>query len=118
MLGTDNKCSPGRFFASQQLKLLLAIISLKYDIKPISYRPANRWLNNTVGPDIGITLEVRRRLETSVETTDINHFRSEETAEQTSLSTHGLGGVHRTASNKFRNFCSYSKRYIVKPPWR
>ncbi|KAL9114712.1 MAG: hypothetical protein Q9227_001390 [Pyrenula ochraceoflavens] len=55
---------PGRFFASQQLKLLLAHIFMLYDIEPISQRPRNRWLNNTIAPPVRETLRIRRRKET------------------------------------------------------
>ena len=53
--------SPGRFFAANQLKLLLAQIVTKYEIAPITERPANPWLNNTVGPPMWSKLRIRRR---------------------------------------------------------
>ena len=53
--------SPGRFFASQQLKLLLANIMMKYDIEPLASRPQNQWLNNTIGPPVFDKIKVRRR---------------------------------------------------------
>lgn len=55
--------SPGRFFAANQLKLLLAAIVTKYDIEPIAERPPNPWLNNSIGPPIWSKLRVRRRPE-------------------------------------------------------
>lgn len=53
--------SPGRFFASNLLKLLLAHIALEYDIEPIGVRPENPWLNNSIGPPIWSKLRIRRR---------------------------------------------------------
>jgi hypothetical protein len=53
--------SPGRFFAAQQLKLVLAYIALNYDIKPIPFRPTNLWFVNTQGPPLDSKISVRRR---------------------------------------------------------
>jgi hypothetical protein len=53
--------SPGRFFANSLLKILLAHVLLQYDIEPIKERPANPWLNNTIGPPVGAKVRVRRR---------------------------------------------------------
>jgi cytochrome P450 len=52
---------PGRFFASTQLKILLAQIILNYEIAPIPSRPENRWFNNTMAPPMWESLHVRRR---------------------------------------------------------
>lgn len=59
--------SPGRFFAANQLKLLLAAIVTKYDIEPIAERPPNPWLNNSIGPPIWSKLRVRRRHDANVD---------------------------------------------------
>ena len=53
--------SPGRFFASPQLKLLLAQIVLKYEIQPLAEKPERPWLNSTIGPPIWEILKIRRR---------------------------------------------------------
>jgi hypothetical protein len=71
--------SPGRFFAANQLKLLLASIVTKYDIEPISARPTNPWLNNTIGPPIWESLRVRRRPGTVTEAADVAIAGHEET---------------------------------------
>ncbi|KAE9985419.1 hypothetical protein EG327_004712 [Venturia inaequalis] len=52
---------PGRFFASTQLKILLAQIILNYDIAPLAKRPENLWFNNTMAPPMWDSLKVRRR---------------------------------------------------------
>lgn len=57
--------SPGRFFAANQLKLLLANIFTMYDIEPIPTRPQNPWLNNSIGPPISAKFRVRRRQKTT-----------------------------------------------------
>lgn len=54
---------PGRFFAANQLKLLLAAIVTKYDIEPIPERPLNQWFNNTIGPPFWSKIRIRRRAE-------------------------------------------------------
>ncbi|KAH6720617.1 cytochrome P450 [Leptodontidium sp. MPI-SDFR-AT-0119] len=52
---------PGRFFASQQLKLVLAYIALNYDIQPIASRPANDWFVGSQGPPLEVRVRIRRR---------------------------------------------------------
>ncbi|PMD31624.1 cytochrome P450 [Hyaloscypha variabilis F] len=58
-----NAC-PGRFFAAQQLKLVLAYIALNYEIAPIPSRPANLWFINTQGPPLDAKISIRRRVGT------------------------------------------------------
>jgi len=41
--------------------MLLAQILLNYDLEPLSVRPTNPWLNDTIGPPIWSTMRVRRR---------------------------------------------------------
>ncbi len=53
--------SPGRFFAAQQLKLVLASIALNYDIRSIPVRPENDWLVGSQGPPLSTKIYVRRR---------------------------------------------------------
>ena len=57
----DRNRSPGRFFASQQLKLVLAYIALNYDIQPIACRPDNQWFVGSSGPPLGEKISIRRR---------------------------------------------------------
>ncbi|TVY15730.1 Cytochrome P450 monooxygenase tenB, partial [Lachnellula arida] len=52
---------PGRYFASQQLKLVLAYIALNYHIKPIERRPDNNWFVGSQGPPLGDKISIRRR---------------------------------------------------------
>lgn len=53
--------SPGRFFAAQQLKLMLAYIALHYEIRPLEKRPSNVQVSDFSFPPLEATLEVRRR---------------------------------------------------------
>jgi hypothetical protein len=53
--------SPGRFFAAQQLKLVLAYIAMNYEIEPIAQRPANHWFVGSSGPPLETTIRIRRR---------------------------------------------------------
>lgn len=62
---TNSMCSPGRFFASQQLKLTLEYISLNYDIKQIPCRTDNKWCVGSGGPPLNGTICVRRWLGTA-----------------------------------------------------
>ncbi|KAI0486735.1 cytochrome P450 [Xylaria cf. heliscus] len=52
---------PGRFFATNQLKIALGHIALFYEIEPISERPVNRWFFGHIAPPLNETLRVRRR---------------------------------------------------------
>jgi hypothetical protein len=53
--------SPGRFFAANQLKLILAHIAMLYEIEPIAERPVNKWFVGSIAPPMWETLRVRRR---------------------------------------------------------
>jgi hypothetical protein len=53
--------SPGRFFASHVLKLMVAYIVMNYDVEPIPVRPLNSELVGSVVPSRTATLKVRRR---------------------------------------------------------
>ena len=101
----DTYRSPGRFFASQQLKLLLANILLKYDIKPISKRPNNRWLNNTIGPDVWATLQVRRRSDAVLGIAEGIESDSGRSSGRLSEEFFRPSGQRRTQSEHARNMC-------------
>ena len=53
--------SPGRWLVSQILKLLMAYITLHYDIQPLDKRPPNTVFADTNIPNISATIRVRRR---------------------------------------------------------
>jgi cytochrome P450 len=59
--GHGRHACPGRFFAANELKLLIAYMVLNYDVKPLPVRPRNTWLGETVLPPMKATVQIRRR---------------------------------------------------------
>lgn len=59
--GHGRHACPGRFFAANELKLLLAYMVLNYDIQMLKTRPEGRWVGPTVLPPMKATIKVRRR---------------------------------------------------------
>ena len=56
--------SPGRWLVSHQLKLMLAYVTLNYDIQHIGQRPVNQVFGDSVIPSRTATMMVRRRKQT------------------------------------------------------
>jgi cytochrome P450 len=54
--------SPGRFFAANQLKLILAHLLLTYDVQPLPARPPNTPLGDVMIPPLRATMRIRRRV--------------------------------------------------------
>ncbi|KAI9783032.1 MAG: hypothetical protein M1816_001609 [Peltula sp. TS41687] len=52
---------PGRFFAVDLLKLLMAYAILHYEIKPLAERPSNTWFGEALLPPMKATIHVKRR---------------------------------------------------------
>jgi cytochrome P450 len=59
--GHGRHACPGRFFAANELKLLLAYIVLNYDIEPLTERPSGIWFLNVSLPDMKASIKVRRK---------------------------------------------------------
>jgi cytochrome P450 len=59
--GHGRHACPGRFFAANELKLLLAYMILNYDIEMLKERPAGRWVGQVSLPAMKATIKVRRR---------------------------------------------------------
>jgi cytochrome P450 len=59
--GHGRHACPGRFFAANELKLLLAYMVLNYDIEMLAKRPEGRWVGQVSLPDMKATIRVRRR---------------------------------------------------------
>jgi cytochrome P450 len=59
--GHGRHACPGRFFAANELKLLLAYMVLNYDIEPLEKRPDGKWVGTVCLPDMKATIKVRRR---------------------------------------------------------
>ena len=55
--------SPGRFFAANELKIMMANLVLKYDIKFAdgSRRPKNEWMATTIQPSATAQVLFRKR---------------------------------------------------------
>lgn len=61
--GHGRHVCPGRFFAANEIKLLLACIALKYDIEPLERRPEPVPYGSTMTPNPKVSLRVRRKKE-------------------------------------------------------
>jgi cytochrome P450 len=61
VFGHGRHACPGRFFASAELKLLLAYILMNYDIEALDKRPENMIIGLNQGPPMTATVKVRRR---------------------------------------------------------
>ncbi|KAL7625074.1 hypothetical protein AAE478_004288 [Parahypoxylon ruwenzoriense] len=59
--GHGRHACPGRFFASSELKLMLAYIVMNYDFELQSKRPENFWFGMNRIPPMKATIRVRRR---------------------------------------------------------
>lgn len=59
--GHGRHACPGRFFASNELKLLLAYMVMNYEIEPLAQRPEGQWFATTILPPMTATIKVRRR---------------------------------------------------------
>ena len=56
--------SPGRWLAAHQLKLMLAYVTMNYDIQHIAQRPSNYVFGGAIIPSDTATMIVRRRKHT------------------------------------------------------
>lgn len=59
--GGGRQACPGRFFASQEMKLMLAYIVMNYDVKLPGPRPKNHDFKHACVPDPRLQLMIRRR---------------------------------------------------------
>ncbi|KAH8658513.1 cytochrome P450 [Xylariales sp. PMI_506] len=59
--GHGRHACPGRFFASSELKLMLAYLIMNYDLEALKKRPDNVWFGLNRVPPLVSTLKVRRR---------------------------------------------------------
>ena len=58
--GYGRHACPGRFFATQEIKLIVAHALLKYEIEPLKERPQNKIFLEFKIPEDGLKLNVRR----------------------------------------------------------
>ncbi|KAI9830674.1 MAG: hypothetical protein M1826_004503 [Phylliscum demangeonii] len=59
--GYGRHACPGRFFAANEIKLLIAYIVLNYDVQHIASRKPNDWMAEVVLPPRAATIMVRRK---------------------------------------------------------
>lgn len=59
--GHGRDACPGRFFATVELKLMLAYMILHYDFEMLEARPENTWFVTQLLPPMGKTIRMRRR---------------------------------------------------------
>jgi cytochrome P450 len=62
--GHSRHACPGRFFAANEIKLMLAYMSTKYEMQPLPERPKGSMLGEFVVPDMVKSIKVRRRMGT------------------------------------------------------
>jgi cytochrome P450 len=60
--GLGRNACPGRFFASNEIKMMLAYLLLNYDIEPLESRPRNVWIGMNRIPPMKATIRIRRRV--------------------------------------------------------
>ena len=58
---SDIRYSPGRWFASHLLKMIVSMIVINYDIEALADRPSNDFLGEFCIPSRTATARVRRR---------------------------------------------------------
>ncbi|KAI1608962.1 putative cytochrome P450 [Exophiala viscosa] len=61
--GHGRHACPGRFFAANELKLLLAHMLLKYEFEMLPSRPESKWLGTALVPPMKATIKIRRRVD-------------------------------------------------------
>ena len=62
--GHGRRACPGRYFATDVIRLMIAAMVKDYEIEPLDSRPKNKWLLDTIVPPTGAQLRVRRRKQT------------------------------------------------------
>ncbi|QPC80318.1 hypothetical protein HYE68_011070 [Fusarium pseudograminearum] len=58
--GLGRNACPGRFFASSEIKMMIAYMLLNYDIEHLDERPRNTWIVQNRIPPMKATLRIRR----------------------------------------------------------
>lgn len=55
----DSPTSPGRFFVAHELKIMFAHLIMNYEIKPITEKPAQKWVGRNFIPP-KVVIEIRK----------------------------------------------------------
>lgn len=58
--GHGRHACPGRFFAIQEVKLMLAHLLFNYEMRPLESRPENPWIRDLMTPNTKATIWVRK----------------------------------------------------------
>ena len=58
--GHGRDACPGRFFAVQEIKLMMVHLLLNYEIKPLEKRPADMWISDMPSPPRDAKITVRK----------------------------------------------------------
>jgi cytochrome P450 len=61
VFGHGRNACPGRFFAANELKLVLAHLVMNYDIEQLRTRPGNIWFGVNRVPPFKATIRIRKR---------------------------------------------------------
>lgn len=59
-------CSPGRWFAVQNMKIMIAYITLNYDMQSIGKRPPSTVFGDANIPSLSACMKVRRRADVAL----------------------------------------------------
>lgn len=59
--GHGRHACPGRFFVALELKMLLAYMTMNYEIEPLPTRPPSRWFGQNLLPPMKATIRIRKR---------------------------------------------------------
>jgi cytochrome P450 len=59
--GHGRHACPGRFFASNELKIFLAYVVMNYEFEFLDTRPESKWMGTVLLPPMDRTIRVRRR---------------------------------------------------------
>lgn len=61
MTGHGKLSCPGRFFAVQEIKLMMAYMLQKYDIEYLPAKPVEKWMGTFSIPNMTQKMRVRRK---------------------------------------------------------
>jgi len=59
--GHGRNACPGRFFAANELKLMLSYMLLNYEFESLDERPESKWIGSNLVPPMKATIKIRRK---------------------------------------------------------
>lgn len=63
MTGHGKRSCPGRFFAVQEIKLMMAYMLQEYEVEYLKAKPVSTWMGAFSMPNTSAKIRVRRRVE-------------------------------------------------------